>query len=825
MTLNPKHLVIWGLILVSSISQTVQAAPSAFKIADKQQEVNLYLDPDSDPLVKWAVSELQNDIEGITGKRPTLILSSNAKDDGIVIGEVRDPLLAKSSLLNPLLRNKLQGAWESFSLTQQHQSLLVAGSDVRGTVYAIFELSERLGVSPWVWWADVNYQPQSQLSVALPEDGVFESPSVQYRGIFLNDEDWGLQPWAAKTFEKDVGDIGPKTYEKIFQLLLRLKANMIWPAMHSSTQAFYFVDGNQQMAQQYHIVVGTSHGEPMMRNNVGEWDHAKNGDYNYFINSQNINAYWQERVSQLTDDSNLNMFTIGMRGKHDSEMEGAKNIEESVDMLSKVISTQRKMLADTLNKPLTTIPQVLIPYKEVLAIYNNGLQVPDDVTLMWTDDNYGYIRRVSDAAEQQRAGGSGVYYHFSYWGRPHDYLWLNTTQPGLMWYEMTKAYENGAKKVWIANVGDIKPAEYGMEMFLDLAWNIKAIKADNISANLRQWASREFSPEVAEEVSIIMNEYYRLAMLRKPEYMGWGQTEPITPSHIGEFSDTEAQKRMDKYAQLVKSVNKLTKKIPSFRQDAWFELVEYPVESAALMNEKFLYHQLYAHTDKKSLRAKYKHQSIQAYKKMAQLTDYYNTQLAGGKWQHIMSMAPRKLPVFDEPVFNTDKLTPYTEPKVDEQKTIYLQAQQASQEWAPLGYQWQSIENLGYSDGAMTLSPFTITDFNKEQPWLEYSLKVSSPGDYRLELRFLPTHANKFDHKIAVQFDSKSIGTAELNTKGRSEEWKTNVLRNSQIVTFPIKVTNSGEHTVRILLNQTGVVFDQLAFYPQSQPLRYEIPN
>ena len=241
-----------------------------------------------------------------------------------------------------------------------------------------------------------------------------------------------------------------------------------------------------------------------------------------------VNKYWQDRLDEIKSANNEAIMTLGMRGVHDSKMEGAKDSEESISMVEKIIGNQREMLSNTFKKPLNEIPQVFVPYKEVLELYDNGLKIPDDVTLVWPDDNYGYIRRLSNEKEQKRVGGGGVYYHLSYWGRPHDYLWLSTAQPGLIWSEMTKAYENGAKKMWIVNVGDIKPAEYDMEFFMDLAWNINSIKSDGINENLKNWISREFTPAIASELSPVFEEYYRLAFLRKPEYMGWSQTEPTT---------------------------------------------------------------------------------------------------------------------------------------------------------------------------------------------------------------------------------------------------------------------------------------------------------
>jgi len=644
-----------------------------------------------------------------------------------------------------------------------------------------------------------------------PKDGIRQSPSVQYRGIFLNDEDWGLQPWAAKTFETELGDIGPKSYEKIFQLLLRLKANTIWPAMHPSTQAFYSVAGNQAMAQKYHIVVGTSHAEPMLRNNVGEWDQASLGDYNYVSNSETINEYWQARVEQVKEPNNQNIFTIGMRGVHDSKMQGINSNEQAIALLERIIATQRKMLTSTLKRNITQIPQAFIPYKEVLNLYNVGLSVPDDVTLIRPDDNYGYIRRLSNEKEQLRSGGSGVYYHISYWGRPHDYLWLSTHAPALIWYEMSRAYANDATKVWIVNVGDIKPAEYNMELFLDLAWDVKSVNTD-VSEHLRKWMSQTFNPDVATEVTAIMNEYYRLAFLRKPEFMGWSQTEPTTQTRLSEFSDEHALARIEAYQYLSERLDSLSKKISKQRKDAFFQLVEYPVKSARAMNEKYLYRQLAVNCGSSHCRAKFQTLAQLAHQSIQDLTEYYNVLMSNGKWRHMMSSKPRNLPVFQAPSFDFTPSKPLE--LAGSEDIFYVKASDFKASFAPTNYEFATIEGLGHSHSAVTLFPLKHARFESQQAWLEYQIHFPDEGEYTIEIRSLPTHANDFDHQIQLSLNQQDLGQATLNTVGRSEEFKQNVLRNSQITRFKVKVNKKGQQTLNVGLNQTGIVLDQIAVYP-----------
>ncbi|MEZ4905857.1 MAG: glycosyl hydrolase 115 family protein [Spirosomataceae bacterium] len=372
-----------------------------------------------------------------------------------------------------VLDKPLRGKWEVFSYKIYRENainyLIISGSDKRGLAYGVFNISEKIGVSPWYFWADVPIQKRtSALSV---NDTISSTPSVKYRGIFINDEDWGLQPWAAKTFEPETKDIGPKTYAKVFELLLRLKANLILPAMHPSTKAFYYYPQNKIIAQQYHIVVGTTHAEPLMRNNVDEWKDSTMGEFNYLTNKDRVIQYWRERLAEAKPFENL--YSMGMRGKHDSGMEGVKSQKEAVELTNRIIKDQRNLLNNVLQKPQNEIPQVITLYKEVLELYKVGLEVPEDITLIWPDDNYGYIKNLSNEDERKRAGGSGVYYHASYWGRPHDYLWISSTDPALMRFEMQKAYTLKADKVWVVNVGDIKPLEYPTQLFLDMAYNIQ----------------------------------------------------------------------------------------------------------------------------------------------------------------------------------------------------------------------------------------------------------------------------------------------------------------------------------------------------------------
>jgi hypothetical protein len=597
-------------------------------------------------VVRIAADDLSADVERVTGVRPAVRTDPTGLSRHVVLVGTLD----KSSFIDRLAREgkvdagRLRGKWESFLIATVKDplpgvrvGLVVVGSDRRGTAYGVYELSQAAGVSPWYWWADVVPERRRQLFVAAGTRA-HGPPSVKYRGVFINDEDWGLQPWAAKTFEPERGDIGPKTYARVFELLLRLKANTLWPAMHESTRPFNHFPENKQVADDYAVVMGSSHAEPMLRNNVGEWKEDKKL-YDYTKNPDGVRRYWEERVRENGRYENL--YTLGMRGIHDSPMQGPKTQAERIRTLEQIFAEQRAMLARHVNPDPARVPQIFNPYKEVLADYRAGLKVPEDVTVVYPDDNFGYIRTFPSDEERRRPGGTGVYYHISYLGRPLSYLWLYTTPPALVWEEMSKAYENGARQFWVLNVGDIKPGEVGTEFFMQMAWDARRWRRDNLPDFLRRWAAREFGDGAAAEVASVMDEYYRLGFARKPEHLQWHTPgEPYRPSEFSHLAyGDEAQARMDAYDSLMARASRLYPSIPKPLRDAYYQLVLYPVRGAALANRR-----VFA-VEKAALYASQGRASASTWAKQAQNaewlldeeTRFYNEMLLGGKWRHMMS--------------------------------------------------------------------------------------------------------------------------------------------------------------------------------------------
>ena len=641
-----------------------QGQPRDFSLFVHGTAASIVTSPDDYTVCHIAADLLADDIERVCGIKPQITSQlTGLTDQAVFVGT-----LGKSSLIDSLVASgkldvsDVAGQWETFVLQVVDQpvqgvekGLFIVGSDRRGTAFGVFDLSEKMGVSPWTWWADV---PVKHRDAIIIQNGRYQDgpPSVKYRGIFINDEDWGLHPWSRNTYSPEDGYIGPKTYRKVFELLLRMKANYLWPAMHECTKAFNAFEENKIIADEYAIVMGSSHCEQMLRNNVWEWyrwspsDGSSWGDWDWCTNSAKITEYWQDRVEVNAPYENI--YTLGMRGIHDSGMpcSGASDAEKTQAMSDEIFPAQRQMLANWVNPDPSKVPQIFCPYKEVLDLYNMNMQVPDDVTLVWPDDNHGYIRRLSNSSERTRSGHSGIYYHFSYLGPPNDFLWLCSTPPALIWEEMKKAYDYGADRVWVFNVGDIKPAEIGIDFALRLGWDVNVYDQTNIQTYLEQWAWRQFGVEHKKEIAEILVEYYRLGQARKPEHMTAGGAV-FSMTHYND----EMQNRIDAYQSIEDKAEAIYQSLSDVYKDAFYELVLYPVRGASLMNQKILYAQKsirYASQGRVSAN-QYAAMSQNAYQQIITETAFYNKSVANGKWRDMMSYRPLGRSVFDMPAVST----------------------------------------------------------------------------------------------------------------------------------------------------------------------------
>lgn len=614
----------------------------------------LYYDRQDYEVVKKVCRLLDKDIRAVSGQGIELMETAGRKirNQSIIAGTLgRNELIDRLVSAKKIDLSPLRDQWETYSVQVVSRpfpgvdkALVIVGSDRRGTAYGLLSLSEAIGVSPWHWWADVPATPRKELCLHVTPF-VSKPPSVKYRGVFINDEDWGLLPWAKKTFEKERGNIGPRTYAKVCELLLRLKANYLCPAMHEASTAFNRIPQNKLVADSFAIVMGSVHCEPLLFNNASEWNRKTMGEWNYDTNKEGINKVLRQRV--VDNSPYENVYTLALRGLHDKAMAGGSDMKQRVAMLGSALADQRKILTDVTGKPANEIPQAFTPYKEVLDVYSAGLDLLDDVTLIWPDDNYGYMKRLSSPREQKRSGRSGVYYHASYLGKPHDYLWMNTTPPALMYEELRKAYDTTADRIWLLNAGDIKSCEFAVTLFLSMAYDIDTFSYDNIASWQAQWLSRMFGKRYYDDFLHITHTFFHLAFSRKPEFMGWGYQwssdkhgkERNTDTDFSLANYREAEARLEAYRRIGNAVGRMLAELPDERKAAFYQLLYYPVKGCELLNRMVLGGQKnrWCALQKRASANRWAAEARLCYDSLQIITEGYNS-LCGGKWNHLMTM-------------------------------------------------------------------------------------------------------------------------------------------------------------------------------------------
>jgi hypothetical protein len=638
--LRPLPGLIGAAMLTLAVIQPAQAigerqfvrfdaARDAVVLAAPGRAARLVLDANEFPGVRRAAADLQADIARVSGARPALAASGNGKlavagDDVILVGT-----LGKSALIDRLAREgkidagAVRGKWEGYlvqtvrnPLPGVARALVVAGSDKRGTIFGLYTLSEQIGVSPWHWWADVAPPSHPTLAVAAGTR-VTDAPVVRYRGIFLNDEAPALSGWAKEKF----GGFNHEFYTKVFELILRMRGNYLWPAMWGN--AFYDDDAaNGPLADEMGIVMGTSHHEPLMRAHA-EWAKYGKGPWDYNRNADALRAFWQQGLDRSKDYEKV--ITLGMRGDGDEPM----SEESNVALLQRIVADQRAMIAKSSGKPLPEVPQVWALYKEVQDYYEKGMRVPDDVTLLWCDDNWGNIRRLPTAEERKRPGGAGIYYHFDYVGGPRSYKWINVTPLPKVWEQMHLAWQLGADRLWVVNVGDLKPMEVPTEFFLTYAWNPNAWPAARLPDYLTLWATREFGPAHSADIADIVATYTRYNGRRKPE-----QLEPDTYSAVNYH---ESERIVAEWRDLAARAARIKAQLAPAQRDAFFQLVEHPVRAAGTLNELYAtvqanrIHAAQGRADTDDLAA----QARALFAQDAAIAAEYHA-IAGGKWNHMM---------------------------------------------------------------------------------------------------------------------------------------------------------------------------------------------
>lgn len=585
----------------------------------------LWVADEDAPAVHRAAADLQRDVQRVTGVEPAL--AQQAAPDIVVIGTLgSSTLVDRLAAEGRIAADTIRGRWEAFLLQTVERpwpgverALVIAGSDRRGTVFGLYTLSEQIGVSPWHWWADVPVRQRRTLQVPLPLQ-MHDAPVVRWRGIFLNDEAPALTGWVRQFH----GGYTHSFYARVFELMLRLRANTLWPAMWD---AAFFADDpkNAELAEAFGIVVGTSHHEPMLRAHK-EWHRGEpKGAWNYETNAERLQTFWADGAARALRNETL--LTVGMRGDGDEAMDGHGNVA----LLKRIVADQRAIVESVTGKPAAQTPQVWALYKEVQDYVDRGMQVPDDVLMLFADDNWGNIRRLPTPAERGRSGGSGVYYHFDYVGGPRSYKWVNVTPLPKVWEQMHLAWRHGATRLWIANVGDLKPMEVPMEFFLRYAWNPAAIPVEDLPGYLPKWAAREFGHEHAAEIAELVALYTRHHGRRKPE-----QLDADTYSLLHE---DEAERVRADWLALAARAQALRRRLPREQHDAFFQLVGYPVLAGANLQDLHVTvarNRLHAAQGRRSTNA-LAQRARELFAHDAELARQYHQDVAGGKWNHLMS--------------------------------------------------------------------------------------------------------------------------------------------------------------------------------------------
>ncbi|MBN1694316.1 glycosyl hydrolase 115 family protein [candidate division WOR-3 bacterium] len=710
------YFILLFLIIITSCSAakksidytsyiSVNKGEGRFILSSSGKSAPLYVSSEDYPGVIKVAKLFQADIERVTDSKPEIFVDEVPKSKEIVIIGT----IGKSKIIDKLVTNKkidvedTKGKWETFTrqvvenpLPGITRALVIVGSDKRGTIYGMFDLSEKIGVSPWYYWADVPVKKNRNLYVS-PEPYSLGEPAVKYRGIFINDEAPALTGWAFEKF----GGFNSKFYKKVFELILRLKGNYLWPAMWG--RAFYVDDTlNPKLADEYGIVIGTSHHEPLMRAH-DEWRRFGSGRWNYELNEASLKEFWREGIQRM--DGYESIVTIGMRGDGDEPMtEGT-----AIALLERIVKDQREIIEEVTGKPASATPQDWALYKEVQDYYDGGMRVPDDVTLLLCDDNWGNVRRLPKLSDSPRSGGYGMYYHFDFVGGPRSYRWLNTNQISRIWEQMHLSYAYGVEEIWIVNVGDIKPMEFPTQFFLDYAWNLEKWPAERLPEYTKLWTKQQFGEKYADEIADILTKYTKYNSRRKPE--------SIDSSTYNLTDYREAERVIADYNQIAFEAENIYQELPSEFKDAYYQLVLFPVKACANINE------MHVTVGKNYLYAKQGRAATnmlaEKVKKLftldAELTEYYHTKMANGKWNHMMSQSHIGYTSWDNPPQNI--MPPVKEIKIPSKAEMGV-AIEGSDKWWP------------DTPGQAVLPEFDC--YNQQKYYIEIFNRGTLPFDFKI---------------------------------------------------------------------------------------------
>jgi len=816
-----KKLII--LLLMAACTNIAYATDFITFKRSSQSDIELTRTSDTityDPLdwkgVRMAVENLRHDLKAVTG-------SANAP---VVVGTIGKSKLAKKYKQQS---KELQGKWEQYLIFTDRGKLVIMGSDKRGTIYGIYELSRQIGVSPWYWMADAPIQKHEQL---FAKSGIYTDgePKVKYRGIFINDEWPSFGTWCKNQF----GGINSKAYARIFELMLRLKANYFWPAMWDSR--FNEDDPlSPQLADDMGIVMGTSHHEPMMRahkeyvyrkDSIGAWDYA--------TNKANLDRFFEEGLERNKAYDNL--ITIGMRGDGDVAM-GNGNDEDNMKTLKDVVDGQREIIERVYKKPASEVPQLWAIFTEVQRYYDAGFTVPDDVTLLFCDNNWGYIRRTGPEKEQARKGGMGMYYHIDMNGGPWNDRWVNTTTAAKIREQLNLAYQTGIDRIWIINVGDLKPKEMPIDFIMHYAWNPDDYPADKIDQYMVDWARSIFGGEYAREIADIVTEYSKMNLERKPEVQRVG---------IYSVETGEAQRMFNRWDELEKRTLSLSKKMPAEMQDAFYQLVEYPAVASAGVAKIYLAATLGDSITMQTL-----------FERDKQMTDKYNKVIAGGKWDGMMLDKHIGYRMWSMPNENTlpQVAKPSDKNGITARETAIM-AHDYTRRTATDDARWVFLPGLGRGKGNMGIEPVTA----KSRPLgdgatLEYNINFSQSGKQKLALGILPTNDINPSRglRIGVRVDDGEMQTidarqgyvdtfneytkeniarskvlkplprpaSDIYLSGTRQRMRSEVFDNLRWLSIDLDIPTEGNHTVKVVMIDPEIVVEKLVINPDNEHPSY----
>ncbi len=837
MTERPGLLATITLLLFTSLTFaqgpgqpgyiTERKEAGFFPLVEGGKAAPILLSEEEWPGVRRAVNSFINDVGGVTDAMPALLSRPEGHRRLIIAGT-----LGRNQWIGQLVKQRkidvtgIAGKWEAY-LVQSVQkpfpgideALIIAGSDKRGTIYGVYDLSAQIGVSPWYWWADVPLKKKKAIYVK-PGRHTDGTPAVKYRGIFINDEAPAFSGWTTAKF----GGFNHPMYEKVFELLLRLKANYLWPAMWG--RAFNDDDKlNPVLADEYGIVMGTSHHEPMDRAQQ-EWKRYGNGKWNYETNKEVLQDFWRKGIENM--GSKETIVTLGMRGDGDMPMTEGSNIA----LLETIVKDQRQIIRDVLKKDPSEVPQMWALYKEVQDYYDKGMRVPDDVTLLLCDDNWGNIRKLPSLTEKPRKGGYGIYYHFDYVGGPRSYKWINTNSIAKIWEQMHLAYEYNARQVWIVNVGDLKPMEYPISFFLDYAWRPERWPVSKVHDYSVQWAAQQFGDEHAAEIAGILVQYTRYNSRCKPELLN---EHTFSLVNYNEYARVTAD-----YKALENKARKLSDGLAPEYRDAFYELVLHPVEASANLTEMYFEtakNNYYARSGNAAAARGAAAKVKVLFGRDQQISDYYNDTLANGKWQHMMDQThigyiswadpqTNKMPAVTMPdsaaAGNTERLPVcgdgHTERKngafSDENGYAAMEAEHFSRAVSGNNVSWIVIPGYGNTLSGVTPWPVTASRIKPglKTPHLEYDIDLKDTGTVSVITCVSPVldFRNKDGLFYGISVDDEVPQLVNVSTNADSGEWAATVINNIRKLTTKHKISRNGKHVLKYWMADPGVTVQKI---------------